>query len=98
MSLPNSSTCAAFSASQPIRRDLVILPDGTPFPPFSMVSLFGLINPRLPAKITVVEQKLNRFCVLAEQESLSKYSKTSKTKSLTQIGAWLAGWKRQQIV
>ena len=26
-----------------------------------------------------MEQKLNRFCVLAEQKSLSKYSKTSET-------------------
>jgi len=53
----------------------------------------------LPAKITVVEQKLNRFCILAEQESLSKYSKTSKTQRLRQIGAGRAGgWKRQQIV
>jgi len=50
-------------------------------------------------KITVVEQKLNRFCILAEQESLSKYSKTSKTQRLRQIGAGRAGgWKRQQIV
>jgi hypothetical protein len=39
-------------------------------------------HPALPAKITVVEQKLNRFCVLAEQESLSNSSKTSKTKRL----------------